>query len=412
MNRILEINTTANYAVVEGGVTWLVLLTELDKYGFTLVSCQSGLTFSVAGSFCGNAHGKKTRVPMIKDAVLEFEFIDGRGMKHVVCPEDPIFHAFPGSLGLLGFITRMKIKIEKRYATTVNVLTVHLTNTSIQEINRLTKMENICMLNFRCSYFTEKIPEIVLLIYFCGSSLCSPYPNYFLEKMEVSSFHEQMKIYYTLIVILLWFLANGLGEPFDETRWNAEKADLLKLNEKEPRCMNVNNTFEIWTKIYVPGFRIIEFFFPIEHFMYSQQVIMRIFHENNMRVLSSGSRILFEESLEGSHFGMGFLRFSKYASKNHPYISLTVNFIEDIRNMENLTNEIRRHIFAKNIKMTYHTTYHWNFSKEDILFMFSSGIEEFRKIKESVDPEGIFTNKFAEMYLSPSPRIYLGEKTK
>jgi FAD/FMN-containing dehydrogenase len=62
MNKIIEINTTYDYAIVEGATTWFELIKELDKYDYTILSCQSGLTFSIGGSFCGNAHGKKTKI--------------------------------------------------------------------------------------------------------------------------------------------------------------------------------------------------------------------------------------------------------------------------------------------------------------------------------------------------------------
>ena len=121
---------------------------------------------------------------------------------------------------------------------------------------------------------------------------------------------------------------------------------------------------------------------------------MQIFSDNNMNVLSSGSRIVYEQQTT-----LGFLRFSQYASKAYPYISLVVNFIEDKNNIENVTNEIRQRILRKNIKMTYHTTYSWNFTKEDITLMFPT-IHNFVAIKQRVDPYNVFSNKFSEKYLS------------
>ena len=180
-------------------------------------------------------------------------------------------------------------------------------------------------------------------------------------------------------------------EIMDETRWNIEKNALLNLNNNI-KCINVNNSFDNWTKLYVNNFKIIEFFFPIKNFLYCQKIIMKIFYDNNMNVLSSGSRIVFEKNISPN-----FLRFSQYASRKKPYVSLVINFIENKNNLENVTKQIRENIIKKNIKMTYHTTYSWNFTQEDILFMFPK-LYNFIRIKNNSDPYNLFSNKFSEKY--------------
>lgn len=382
MNKIIEINEIYDYVIVESGITWAELLKELDKYNYTILSCQSGLTFSIGGSFCGNAHGKKTKIPMIKDTIIDFEYINGLGNKLKINTNDKIFHAFPGSLGLLGFITNMKLKIQKKYGIVLNTIKIPLNNYSINYIHELSKNENICMLNFQCSYF-ESIKEIILCVFQYDNC------NNELEPINISSFNLHFKIYFTIIIIITWILSNF--EFMNETRWNIEKKSLLKLNNNI-KCINVNNSFDNWCKISVNNFKIIEFFFPIENFVYCQKIIMDIFSHNGMNVLSSGSRIVFETQMN-----QGFLRFSQYASREKPYISLVINFIENKNNIHNITNEIRENIIKKNIKMTYHTTYSWNFTKEDIFFMFPD-IYNFIKIKNNSDPYHLFSNKFSEKY--------------
>jgi len=402
MNKILEINIKEEYTIVESGVTWVELLIELDKYNYTILSCQSGLTFSIGGSFCGNVHGKKTKTPMVKDSVIQFEYINGLGRKIKVTNNEYIFNAFPGSLGLLGFITNLKIKIQKKYGIITKIKTLPFNNESLNYINNLSKDTNISMLNFKCSHF-EKIQEILLTVFYYQNCIE-------LEEINISLFNEHIKIYYTLIVIIFWAMSKT--EIFDELRWNIEKNTILSLYN--PNCINVNNSFDTWTKVYINKFKIIEFFFPMESFIYCQKTMMRIFSNNNMNILSSGSRIIFEQQTLPNSFSEfntsvlstplslqknpGFLRFSQYASKEKPYISLVVNFIEDENRMDNITNEIREHIIKKNIKLTYHTTYSWNFKKEDIEFMFPE-IKNFFLIKLRNDPYNLFSNKFSEKYL-------------
>jgi hypothetical protein len=382
MKKIIEINTTYDYVIVESGITWFDLIKELDKYNYTIISCQSGLTFSIGGSFCGNAHGKKTKIPMVKDTIIEFEYIDGLGNKQKVNRHNEIFHAFPGSLGLLGFITNIKLKIKKKYGIILNVIKIPLNNNSINYIEKLSKSEEVCMINFQCSYF-EKIEEIILSIFYYNDC------NNNLEPINISSFNEHIKIYFSFVIIIFWLMSNF--EVMNETRWNIEKNALLNLNNNI-KCINVNNSFDNWTKIYVNNFKIIEFFFPIDSFLYCQKTIMKIFSDNNMNVLSSGSRIVFE-----IQHSQGFLRFSQYATQEKPYISLVINFIENKNNLENITNQIVERIIKKNIKMTYHTTYSWNFTREDILFMFPE-LYNFIRIKKYSDPYDLFSNKFSEKY--------------
>lgn len=383
MNKIIEVNTTYEYIVVESAVTWFDILYELDKHDYTLVSSQSGLLFSVGGSFCGNAHGKKTHIPMIKDTIIEFNFIDGKGEEHTVTHKDNIFNAFPGSLGLLGFITTMKIKIQKKYGIILNVEQIDLNQTSIDYIKSLSNNEKVCMVNFQSSYF-QNIKDIVLSVYYYEQ--CSE-P---LEQINISKFNEHKKIFYTLIILLFWFMSKF--DFFDQIRWNIERKTLLSLNDSS-KCMNVNNSFDVWTKIYVPNFKIIEFFFPENVFLYGQQTMMELFKKHNMHVLSSGSRIVFEQQKQP-----GFLRFSQFASKSYPYLSLVINFVENKSHLEELTNDIREKILRKNIRMTYHTTYSWNFTKEDMLFMFPN-MNHFIQVKKNLDPYNIFSNKFSEKYL-------------
>lgn len=382
MNKVIEINTKEEYVIVESGVTWFNLIQELDKYGYTIISCQSGLTFSVGGSFCGNVHGKKTKIPMVKDTVIEIEYIDGIGNKNKVQAHDTIFHAFPGSLGLLGFITKMKIQIQKKYGVRLQVYIIPFKYETIHSIYKLSNNENVCMINFQCSYF-EKIQEILLSVFYIETC------NNVLEDIKLSSNNEHIKIYYTFIIILFWLMSKF--EFLDEYRWSIEKNALYKLYN--PKCININNSYDTWTKLYVKNFKIMEFFFPIDHFLYCQKRIMKIFSKYNMKILSSGSRIVFEKI--NNH--QGFLRFSQYASKEKPYVSLVLNFIEDISKMENITDEIREQIINKNIKMTYHTTYSWNFSKKDMYFMFPE-IFHFILLKKNLDPYYIFSNKFSEKY--------------
>ena len=309
MDKIIEININSEYVIVESNVTWLQLIEELDKYDYTIYSSQSGLTFSIGGSLCGNAHGRKTEFPMIKDTIIEFNFIDGNGSLHTINEYNSIFNAMAGSLGLLGIITTIKIRIKKRYNLNLRLNIIPLNQNSINYINELHNDNNVCMINFQCCYF-NKINEIMISThYYCDNKKNTNF--------DKNIYNKNLQLYYTIILIIFYIMSKF--DIFNKIRWQIEKYSLqLNINNK---CINVNNCFDNWSKPYLSNFKIIEFFFPKNHFLYCQNTIMNIFNKY-MRVLSSGSRIVYEKN-----YSIGFIRFSHSASKQKPYLSLVINFI-------------------------------------------------------------------------------------
>lgn len=392
MNRILEINLEDQYVVVESGVTWLQLIEELDHLDYTIYSSQSGLTFSIGGSFCGNAHGRKTEYPMIQETILSFDFYDGYGREHTVHESNPLFHAMAGSLGLLGIITRLTLKIKKKYGVVLRYENLPLHETSVAYIHWLHFQKEVCMINFQTSYF-EEIPEILLCYHvyeFCGSLTETVTKAMPLDPLDISLYTTNWSLFFTFVLLL--FSLFSRFSFLNTVRWNIEK-HALKASITH-HCKNVNNSFDNWSKPYIREFRIIEFFFKKADYMYCQSTCMRLFRKHGMYVLSSGSRIVYERKKT-----KGFMRFSHSSSQEDPYFSLVIDFFANDR-MTELTQDIREHILQKRIPMTYHTTYNWNFTRKDIRTMFP-GIDDFVEIKKRYDPHAMFTNVFFEKYMSP-----------
>jgi hypothetical protein len=94
------------------------------------------------------------------------------------------------------------------------------------------------------------------------------------------------------------------------------------------------------------------------------------------------------------------MNYSSFSTILEPYISLSLNFfIGEPLKMKNITNDIRKQIMEKNIHMSYHTAYDWEyFTRKDILFMFPD-ILEYNKYKRIHDPNDFFTNLFYERYM-------------
>ena len=441
MTRILSIDTIRNIVVVESGITWEVLLKELNKIGYTLISTQSALGFSVGGSFVGNAHGRKIETPMVKDTVMSFEFIDGNGHKHSISYTQPLFHAFAGSLGLLGFISILYIRIQPSYEVIYKTKLLPYNYNAIAYIKQLCRDgdNNISMLNFRASYFPEEIPEILLIAEFITTTPATSTPqthtkqlidrsttptpappnnnpnrytytsmSYFDTYTTITPQQHQAHLsppsvitttpriitimYFSCLVVVVWFMSFFCA--LDATRWQIEKQMLVYLPRKDIN-VNVNDTYETWAQPYITNFKIIEFFFPCEDFLYCHKTILFLLHKYHMRVLSSGSRIIFERGGRGK--GAGYIRFSQYATLEKPYFSLTLNFIINPLFTTALTDDIRIFILDKNIKMTYHTTYEWNFTRADIIKMYPEW-GAFCELKRKYDKDELFMNLFWRMY--------------
>ena len=381
MKKIIEINTNENYIVVESGITWVEILEKLDTLGYTLLTTQSGLTFSVGGSFCGNAHGRKTYIPMVKDTIKEFTFIDGEGDIHTVDERFDVYHAFPGSLGLLGIIVTLKLNIRKVYNVCTKQEIIPYTEKSLDYILSLSQNPTICMINFQTSYFSD-IREIILVKHTYNNTPIN-------DKYDSSKYLKDSRWYYTFCVLVLFILS--LFSILNAARWKLEK--YVSESSITTKCININNAFDNWSKPYNPNFRIIEFFFPRAHYMYCQTTLMELFTKNGMVPLSSGSRIIYEQVPS-----KGYLRFSSMSSKSNPYMSLVINYIEN-SNFEKLAKDIRKEIIDKNIHMSYHTVYNFSFSRDDMKFMFPY-IDEFKEIKKLYDKNTLFVNDFYFKYLA------------
>jgi hypothetical protein len=300
---------------------------------------------------------------------------------HTVDYRSDVFHAFPGSLGLIGIITTIKLKIRKRYNVCVNHRIIAYSKENIDYIYSLTQDPNVCMLNIQVSYFPT-IKEIIVVEHrYNNVSIIDTY--------DKTKYTKDSRIYYTFCILLLVVLS--AFSLLDSTRWALEKY-VSKTAVNTHSCININNSFDNWSKPYYPNFKIIEFFFPKNTYMYCQSTMMKLFTNHGMIPLSSGTRVIYEQEPI-----KGYLRFSHASSRKNPYLSLVINFIEN-DNIHKLVDDIRSFIIDKKIHMTYHTTYKFPFSMMDIKKMFPD-VNDFIEIKQLYDPSTIFTNTFYEHYL-------------
>jgi len=236
------------------------------------------------------------------------------------------------------------------------------------------------MINVQTSYF-DNIKEMILVEHTYSNGLVK-------DDYDKTKYTANSSIYYTFCIVLLVILSTFT--VLNSTRWSLEKSVSKSAINKD--CININNSFDNWSKPFYPNFRIIEFFFPKKYYMYCQTTCMKLFTFYGMTPLSSGTRVIYEQEQT-----RGYMRFSHASSRKNPYFSLVINFIEN-SNIHTLVDDIRKFIIDKKIHMTYHTTYKFPFSSADIQYMFPE-VGDFIEMKQMYDPYSLFTNQFNEAYL-------------
>lgn len=119
LNRILEISTKKEYALVEPGVVNLTLQNELEKFGFFYApDPASQIACTIGGNFGENAGGPRClKYGVTSDNILEAEFITAEGKELYLkgndnCPD--LLRLMIGSEGTLGIATKIKLKIIKK----------------------------------------------------------------------------------------------------------------------------------------------------------------------------------------------------------------------------------------------------------------------------------------------------------
>ncbi len=108
-------NETATI-VVQGGATWKIVQSYLDRYDLSVAEMQSYNNFSVGGSISVNCHGRSLEYGTIADTIEELEVMQADGTIVQLSKVDPLFRGIVGSYGALGIIVSATLKVTQNYA--------------------------------------------------------------------------------------------------------------------------------------------------------------------------------------------------------------------------------------------------------------------------------------------------------
>jgi FAD/FMN-containing dehydrogenase len=133
LKSVIGISKVNNELVVEAesGITVYDLSEWLHTKGYALAGLphMGFRDVTIGGSIATGSHGSTTKhTGVISNIVKAIEFIDGEGSTHYLerhSSDKDTFKALSASLGMLGIMTKIKLKIQKQFNLAVNVTYHH-----------------------------------------------------------------------------------------------------------------------------------------------------------------------------------------------------------------------------------------------------------------------------------------------
>jgi len=107
----IEINARKKTAIVGAGVRWGKLQKTANKFHLAVQVMQASNVFSAGGSIGTNVHGWKHTMGTLSNTMLSMDIINTQGDLITLTPEDDLFHAVTGGLGLVGIVVRVKLQL-------------------------------------------------------------------------------------------------------------------------------------------------------------------------------------------------------------------------------------------------------------------------------------------------------------
>ncbi|KAL7621561.1 D-arabinono-1,4-lactone oxidase [Parahypoxylon ruwenzoriense] len=111
-SRILSVDTTTGVVVMQSGIRLYALCEELEKHGFAMPSLGSINQQSIAGAISTGTHGSSLKHGLMSEDVLSLRITIADGTTQFCSPENnpELFRASLLSLGALGIITEVTFR--------------------------------------------------------------------------------------------------------------------------------------------------------------------------------------------------------------------------------------------------------------------------------------------------------------
>ncbi|KAK3330542.1 putative D-arabinono-1,4-lactone oxidase [Apodospora peruviana] len=112
-NDVVAIDKNTNIVVVEAGIRLFQLCKKLDEFGLAMPSLGSINEQSIAGAISTGTHGSSLQHGLVSETVLALKITLADGHTHSCSPDEnpDLFRAAMLSLGALGIITEVTLKV-------------------------------------------------------------------------------------------------------------------------------------------------------------------------------------------------------------------------------------------------------------------------------------------------------------
>ena len=125
LNRIIRLDTASGVAVCEAGVSLEQLMVRGLPAGWFVPVSPGTRQVTIGGAIAADVHGKNHHVAgSFARHVLSFDLLAPDGESRTVTPDDELFWATAGGMGLTGFITRATVQLKRVETSLCKVDTV------------------------------------------------------------------------------------------------------------------------------------------------------------------------------------------------------------------------------------------------------------------------------------------------
>ncbi len=383
MNTI-QINAEEKTATIGAGVRWADLQIEADKHGLALMVQQASNVFSGGGSVGTNIHGWDHRTGMLSNTILSIDIINAQGEKQTLTPKDELFHCVMGGLGMFGVITSIKMKL------TDNLLLKEIgTKVKISDYVRhfrenVMPNEDIRMHLFRLPLDTKDWGAGIAVDYVKAPNQPALHTTPGLAQ-EAPQGSRMDRVMVNLA---------RLSETARRKYFDSEEKRLLR-NDSEP--MTINAIMQPPIKaMFNDGISqaewLQEYFLPQENLPAFLQELARILTANGVALINASVRFVKQNDKSPMSYARGGDRFAVVLCFNQPLQpSQIVKASKWLRAAQHAAVEMGG---------AYYLPYQHVSNPEDFRRAYP-GADEAMRMKEKVDPQGLFQSGLYQKYLAP-----------
>lgn len=360
---------------VQSGAIWHDVQVYLNPHHLSVLAMQSIDVPTVGGTIAVNAHGMDHRVGSIASTVKAIRFILANGsiIKLTRNQNEELFKAVIGGYGLLGIILDVELELMVNL-TYVEKQKIINSNDFPQEFDQIIKNKNIHMFYARLSTAPSSFLEEMVL--------------YTFETAQAKT-NESIQLTSESYIKFRRFVLNlGRKNPVGrEIKWLGEKyiQPLLQSNASSRNQImhrsyaylknNIKNNTDVLQEYFLPREKVLPFIKELGKVLQKHQLVAR-----NVELRCVYKEGLLLDYAHGDWFGVVL------------YLNFNVDEIEKVRvaHKELIT-------IAQNLGGSFYLPYMLSASKEQVEKSYPK-FQEFIKLKQKYDPNGLFTSGFYEHY--------------